>query len=213
MTIDVIGNLPGTAGFEADGRHACLDFVNSEFTDWLGSGSLVDRINSPEWWRPFLKRWGLAHGVPIPPNRRVVADLRSLRGLMRKVLDERRIPSASEVSELNRRLSRTPHVLKVNTSGGRIGYSLDPSHEGWGSVTTGLIASFANLLARFEPSRLKQCANPDCSYLFYDRSTNRSRRWCFSGVCGNLTHVRMFRVRRRSDATKQLRSSRRVSRA
>ena len=70
-----------------------------------------------------------------------------------------------------------------------------PARRGWTAIEAALILSFSELLSGPELSRLKKCANPDCSYVFYDESTNRSRRWCFSNVCGNLTHVRAFRAR------------------
>ena len=46
-------------------------------------------------------------------------------------------------------------------------------------------------------SRLKACANTDCSWVFFDRSRNRQGSWCDMAVCGNRLKNREFRVRRR----------------
>jgi hypothetical protein len=46
-------------------------------------------------------------------------------------------------------------------------------------------------------SRLKACANTDCSWVFFDRSRNRQGSWCDMAVCGNRLKNRQFRVRRR----------------
>ena len=43
--------------------------------------------------------------------------------------------------------------------------------------------------------RLKTCANDRCGWAFYDRSRNRSGRWCSMNVCGNRTKTRAYRRR------------------
>ncbi len=46
-------------------------------------------------------------------------------------------------------------------------------------------------------SRLKACRREICMWLFYDRSRNRSARWCQMAVCGNRTKTHAYRTRRR----------------
>jgi predicted RNA-binding Zn ribbon-like protein len=43
--------------------------------------------------------------------------------------------------------------------------------------------------------RLKVCPNDACQLAFYDRSKNRSGRWCTMEVCGNRMKARAFRQR------------------
>ena len=43
--------------------------------------------------------------------------------------------------------------------------------------------------------RLKACANGGCAWAFYDRSKNRSGRWCSMAVCGNRKKTRAYRRR------------------
>ncbi len=43
--------------------------------------------------------------------------------------------------------------------------------------------------------RLRECAGPDCSWLFLDRSKNGSRRWCDMRACGNRAKARRHRAR------------------
>jgi predicted RNA-binding Zn ribbon-like protein len=46
-------------------------------------------------------------------------------------------------------------------------------------------------LLQFEDlTRLRECADSGCGWLFLDRSKNASRRWCSSGDCGNRARVR-----------------------
>ena len=44
-------------------------------------------------------------------------------------------------------------------------------------------------------TRLKLCPADDCLVPFYDRSKNRSRRWCDVAVCGNREKTRTYRSR------------------
>jgi len=45
--------------------------------------------------------------------------------------------------------------------------------------------------------RLRRCSADDCTAIFYDRSKNRSGRWCSMQSCGNRAKVRAFRQRER----------------
>lgn len=49
-----------------------------------------------------------------------------------------------------------------------------------------------------EWSRLKACGNPDCQWIFYDTSRNRSGRWCSMQECGAVMKSRAYRRRQRT---------------
>jgi predicted RNA-binding Zn ribbon-like protein len=44
-------------------------------------------------------------------------------------------------------------------------------------------------------SRLRACANPECRWVFYDRSRNQQGSWCEMAVCGNRLKNRRLRAR------------------
>lgn len=44
-------------------------------------------------------------------------------------------------------------------------------------------------------SKLKICANPDCDWIFYDNSKNKSRKWC-GNTCASLIKVRNYRKKK-----------------
>ncbi len=46
-------------------------------------------------------------------------------------------------------------------------------------------------------TRMRACANPDCRWVFYDRSRNQQGHWCDMAVCGNRLKNRNLRARRR----------------
>jgi predicted RNA-binding Zn ribbon-like protein len=47
-------------------------------------------------------------------------------------------------------------------------------------------------------ARFKACSQHTCRWAFYDRSRNRSSRWCEMAVCGNRAKAREFRRRGRA---------------
>jgi len=49
-------------------------------------------------------------------------------------------------------------------------------------------------------SRFKGCSSPTCRAVFWDRSKNRSGRWCTMKDCGNRAKVRAYRERERTTA-------------
>lgn len=63
----------------------------------------------------------------------------------------------------------------------------------------GLLAVRAvGFFGEVDVSRLRQCADGGCGWLFLDHSRNRSRRWCDSADCGNRDRVRRHYRRSRA---------------
>lgn len=44
-------------------------------------------------------------------------------------------------------------------------------------------------------NRFRECSDPSCHAVFWDRSKNRSGRWCSMASCGNRAKVRAYRER------------------
>ncbi|MDQ7793019.1 MAG: CGNR zinc finger domain-containing protein [bacterium] len=178
-------------------RSAALELANSASTDYRGTARNEDRLLSEEWLDSFLARWGF--GAAHPPGPATAADLASLRSLLRhlaeKVVAGSPLPR-DRLAELNHVLEGGPARRRVVQTGGSFDLVWQPSHHDWNWVLAEIAASFAELLTR-DPRRLKLCANPDCRWVFYDSSKNRSRRWC-ENTCASLVKVRRFRARRRT---------------
>lgn len=58
----------------------------------------------------------------------------------------------------------------------------------------------AAFLAELDGSfqRLRECHDPGCTTVFFDRSKNRTAKWCSMAGCGNRNKVRRFRERERA---------------
>jgi predicted RNA-binding Zn ribbon-like protein len=176
---------------------ACIDFVNTEFNDHTGGDRRFDRLPREEWQRAFLDRWKWE--APAPASAVQVAELRRLRSRLRHLLEH--APAGKEmdrsaINYLNRNLASTHFVFKVERPD-RL--KIVPLRKGWSWIIAELVRSTVELITEQDRRRLKVCANPDCSWMFYDGSMNRSRRWCQANYCGNLLKVREFRARRRRE--------------
>ncbi|MED1781551.1 CGNR zinc finger domain-containing protein [Brevibacillus fortis] len=178
----------------------CIDFLNSDWRDWRGSGRGENRLENQEWLASFLQTYNLT--APLPMNEECAASLLQLRERLRRMLEAvvrgDRFQE-EDLVELNRVLglaSFQVQVLYVEEEGG-YRQKQSSSTEGWPLVMAQIAASFAELLAPQHLERIKICDNEDCRWVFYDESRNRVRRWCDDKMCGNLMKVRRFRERQK----------------
>jgi predicted RNA-binding Zn ribbon-like protein len=75
---------------------------------------------------------------------------------------------------------------------------LVPDVAGVDGAIARLLAIVAAAVEHGRWERLKACPREHCAWAFFDRSKNRSGRWCNMEVCGNLEKARAFRERRRA---------------
>jgi predicted RNA-binding Zn ribbon-like protein len=181
--------------------HACIDLVNSRWADHLGSGAFYDRLPLREWRLAFLAHWGLVDtGAADEPE--AVDALRGLRSTLRTLLEARSRPEPlppAEVEALNAAVAASPRTLRLQAqAAGRPRLVEAPIRPDWRWTLAEVAASGARLLAVGEAARLRVCANPDCSWMFYDASRGGSRRWCEAPICGSLIKVRLHRARQRA---------------
>lgn len=177
---------------------ACINFVNSEFLDHVGSGRRYDRLVLPEWRAWFLRRCGVSAGGAITDLE--LTQLFSLRRRLRRLLENQTRPGASDIAELNSLLRATPMTwtLRVSRHAAHpISRHLAPALGGWRAAMGIVVVSYAELASSGALPRVKRCGNRHCCYLFFDTTKGATRRWCDPHACGNLVKVRRYRSRRR----------------
>jgi predicted RNA-binding Zn ribbon-like protein len=76
--------------------------------------------------------------------------------------------------------------------------ALEPDASGVDGALGRLMAVVAGAVEGGEWARLKACHRDPCFWAFYDRSKNRSGRWCKMEACGNIEKARAFRERHRA---------------
>lgn len=96
------------------------------------------------------------------------------------------------------RLDRAAGRASVRMSFGPGGAArLVPDARGVDGALARLMAIVAEAVADGTWDRLKACPREECEWAFFDRSKNRSGRWCKMEDCGNLAKAKAFRERRR----------------
>ena len=185
------------SGLSSIPRHpsefACIDLINSSFTHHLGKGPGFDRLPRREWRAWFLSR----HGIEVDPRHPVPIDqLTALRDQLRTILQKwARAGSltAHDTDALDSWVSKTPLRQRVSQISGRPELCIEPIDRDWTWAMARIAASAAELASKGAPERLKICANPHCSWMFYDHTLNRSQRFCSASPCAAVVRVRRFR--------------------
>lgn len=176
------------------GGRIWIDLVNTRPLD--PSGAPVDLIATPA----ALAAWVRLADVPAPAPASPEAwaaehsTVSGLRDALRDLFDAARRGQelgGPALASVERVLEAAPLRLRLEGSGGALHLveHLDAGPSG------AIAVDFARFICDFEPERLKHCANPACSMVFYDVGKNNRRRWCTMSVCGNRDKVARFRRR------------------
>jgi predicted RNA-binding Zn ribbon-like protein len=171
------------------------DFVNTlDSNDGMGQ---IETLHGPA----DLERWMRERGLLGRGERIGPADLRraldvrhALRALLLAHSGVRLDPAA--VSRLNNAAEGAHVRIGLDDDGSTT--LLRPAARGLDGLVAQLLAIVDRAMADGTWERLKACPNEDCEWAFYDRSRNRSSRWCNMGECGNRAKVRAYRERNRS---------------
>jgi predicted RNA-binding Zn ribbon-like protein len=155
-----------------------------------------EQLHSPGALRDFLVGHGLlAASEPVgEDDLAMTIELReALRAMLRFNHGEPLDPAALEV--VNRAAAGLPLRVAFDPEGRPV---LGPGSAGCRGALATLLAGVAEASAQGTWERLKACSAESCQWAFYDRSKNRSGRWCSMQTCGNRTKTRTYRSRRRS---------------
>jgi predicted RNA-binding Zn ribbon-like protein len=153
--------------------------------------SLPPSSETIAWW---LRDRGLA-GDEVPGEAELRWAVQILEALRSRVGENMGEPADAEAI---RALDRAARETELSLDFG--GKALRPAALGVrGAVGRILAIAF---LAELDGSwsRFKGCSSPTCRAVFWDRSKNRSGRWCTMKDCGNRAKVRAYRERERTTA-------------
>jgi predicted RNA-binding Zn ribbon-like protein len=153
-----------------------------------------EELSSPE----TLKAWLVERDLIGPDDQVSEGDLRravdvreGLRALLfvngGHPLDE------GAVERLHRAASRAGMHLCFETGEPR----LEPDAAGVDGAIARLMAAVTQATQDGSWERLKACPEDTCRWAFYDRSKNRSAKWCSMETCGNMAKARAYRARHR----------------
>jgi predicted RNA-binding Zn ribbon-like protein len=163
------------------------------FPDLLRWGRTVGALTTGE--ARSLREWGEAHPRAAA---RALAEAIAIREAMAEVLQavaRRQAVPALPLARLDVacRSAWAERALRPEGSGATWEWqAADPSRPASAAALDG-----ARLLTTPERSRIRECSDAECGWLFLDTSRNRSRRWCSMEACGNRNKARRFYRRQR----------------
>ena len=153
-----------------------------------------EAIGDPDSLRSWLKGRGLLAGGELVWEADV-ARAKEVRKALRSLLaaNNGRGADPAAIRELNLAAERARLTVRFGADGRA---TLEPDAGGVDGALGRVLAAVHAGMEEGTWGRLKSCANATCGWAFYDRSKNRSGRWCSMEVCGNRTKTRAYRRRR-----------------
>jgi predicted RNA-binding Zn ribbon-like protein len=197
------------SNFEFDAGRLCLDFANTlgdrpdespheedlhTYADLIAWGEAADVLSTDEA-EAMLQD---AARRPVDAERtfaRAIALREAIYRLFSAIAADT-APPADDLDAVNA-------AIATATARGRLAPLHGHFHWQWAhdpSVLDSMLSpvawSVAELLMSEDLHRVRECAGPDCGWLFMDTSKNGSRRWCSMETCGNRAKARRHRERR-----------------
>lgn len=142
-------------------------------------------------------------GIPVPGNRLEGAQLEALRTLRAATWALTHPAGEHESARLTRPL-RSSARFRVDEAG-----QFQPVRSGWPGFVAAQLPALLEL--RRVRTHLKICRNPECGWLYLDRTRNQSRVWCDMAACGNRAKVNRY-LRRRAQSQNKVHGSRHSAR-
>jgi predicted RNA-binding Zn ribbon-like protein len=179
----------GNQGKKAPGR---LELVRL-FLNTVDFGSVEEEFHSPEALRAWLAErelMGASDPVTEGDLRRALDVREGLRTML--LANNGGELDTAAVGRLDRAASRAG--LRVYAVPGE-GPCLAPDATGVDGALADLLAISARAAADGTWERFKACPRDVCRWAFYDRSKNRSKKWCDMDACGNVEKARSYRER------------------
>ena len=150
-------------------------------------------LGSPADLRAFLRERDLI-GTQDTVGDRDLATFVEVREALRRLLRSHAGDAVDEdaVRTLDRAAASVDLRARVDDDGV---LRLEPAETGCAGALGCLLADVLTATHLGSWPRLKVCAKETCQWAYYDRSKNRSGRWCSMEVCGNRVKTRTYRER------------------
>jgi predicted RNA-binding Zn ribbon-like protein len=152
-----------------------------------------------------LARWLAECELAAPGVPATAADLAAAKQLRRAIWNgasavvDGELPGAGDLAVINAAACRPPLVpgidLPVGVDGPVRAWTAPRAEQALSDIARDAVALLSDPGQR---ARLRRCASPDCSLIFYDSSRPGRRRWCSTERCGDRMRARAYRARQRT---------------
>jgi predicted RNA-binding Zn ribbon-like protein len=190
------------------GNALCVDFVNT--VGWRGrTEAPEDRLTD----YAELVHWSEHVGtIGVAVARSLLADARrrpkqaaatlaraiELREALARLFAGHARRRAADLALINRLLARGPLRSTIAARAGEYRWHGDDRGEPLERLLWPIVWDAAALLTSERRAWVRACGDPECGWMFLDRSRNHTRRWCSMEDCGNRAKARRHydRIRR-----------------
>jgi predicted RNA-binding Zn ribbon-like protein len=174
-----------------------LELVRN-FVNTLDVEDALEDLTTPD----DLREWFVSRELMDADEAVTEGDLRRAidvrEGLRALLLANNGSPyDAGAIERLDRAASRAGLRLRFHPGGCA---EFEPDATGVDGALARLLAIVAEARVEDEWPRLKACAEHTCEWAFYDKSKNRSKKWCRMEACGNVAKARAYRERHKKSA-------------
>jgi predicted RNA-binding Zn ribbon-like protein len=184
---------------ELIGGHVALDLVNT--VSWrLDPARATEQLTDAD----ALLRWAVASGMlpdgqdaAVPSSATsgaawgaVLERIRRLRESAYRLLRPIALGSPVEEADVEKVHRAATRALTRARVGAVVPWRWEVDVRGPDDLPTALTLEVWRLLQFEDLTRLRECRDRDCGWLFLDRTRNASRTWCSSADCGNRKRAR-----------------------
>jgi predicted RNA-binding Zn ribbon-like protein len=146
--------------------------------------ALADATGASELLEPF---------VDDPVEAHELAAVRAVQRAVVAIVDALIDGSQPPLEELNTLAAKEPAIYALERQPDRgLRATLRPKRA---SAAATLLVAVIRELGELEPSRLRRCARPECTLVFYDASRSATQRWHAERPCGLRERQRRHRAK------------------
>jgi predicted RNA-binding Zn ribbon-like protein len=149
--------------------------------------ALADAASASELLKPFLD---------APVDAQELAAVRAAQRTIVAIVDALIDGSQPPLEALNALAAEEPVIYALERqTDGQLRTTLRPKRAS-GAAT--LLVAVINELSELEAARLRRCARPECTLVFYDVTRSATQRWHADRPCGLRERQRRHRAKRAS---------------
>ncbi len=191
----------------------CLDFTNTRY--WRGRAEPTEELHRPADLLAWCRRAGALEAETIEqvaarwetaPEEGATAL--AIATLLREAIFRLFAATASggavqqaDLAALNRALRVAPERGALRRDGEAYVWEVTARGPDAMLLLGPVLWSAGDLLAGPRRGRVRQCANPECRFLFVDDSKSGNRRWCSMASCGNRAKAHRHYARKKAGGT------------
>jgi predicted RNA-binding Zn ribbon-like protein len=190
--------------FELLGGALCLDFLNTiheygaadpkeeldKLDDLIDFETQTGAITHKE--AKLLSQKAAANPVLAGKILAIAKECRSALFRIFAAISHAKSPQEKDLNSFNQQLARVMQNLRLRKKGHQMEWAWREDFDNLDRIMWPIVHSAAELLTSNDRQLVRECGSQTCTWLFVDRSKNRTRRWCDMKTCGNRAKWRRF---------------------